>query len=153
MRTQVSGRVNAVVFALFITAATAHAAPVKPCELLNPPAASALFGGPLQPPVEMGTMCMYSSSAGPVITSAVGPAPGSAGPDFVKAKMGAGAGDTTESVPGLGDQNLFDMRPNGWNVLTVFYQQKMLVLSVQKRMNPALKDAMIQAALKMITKV
>jgi hypothetical protein len=96
---------------------------------------------------------MYTNASGPVVTITVGPAPGSAGADFVKVKMGAGQGDTTESISGLGDQNLLDIRPNGTNVLTVFFHQKMVVLSVQKHMDAGLKAAMIRAARQALGKI
>jgi hypothetical protein len=144
---------RSVAVALLIVSAAAYAAPQKTCDLFNPQAAAALFGSPLQPPMQLGTMCMYTNASGPVITLSVSPAPGSAGADFVQAKIGAGPGDATESIPGLGDQNLFDSRPNNWNVLTVFFHQKMLTFSVQQPLSPALKAAMIQAASQIIAKI
>lgn len=153
MRIQSASSIATALLILVIAATTALAAPVNSCELFNPQAAATLFGGPLQPPMAMGTMCMYTNASGPVVQLAVGPASGASGADFVKAKMGASPGDATESIPGLGDQNLFDARPNNWNVLTVFYHQKMLVFSVQKHLTPALEAAMIQAVRQIIAKI
>jgi hypothetical protein len=153
MRIQSSSSFAGALLVLLVAPPAAYAAPPNTCELFNPQAAATLFGGPLQPPMPVGAMCMYTNASGPVITLSVSPAPGSAGADFVRVKMGAGPGDTTESIPGLGDQNLFDARPNGWNVLTVFSLQKMLTFSVQKHLSPALKAAMIQAARQIIAKI
>ena len=153
MRIQPANSIAVALFALLVATTAAYAAPLNSCELFNPQAAATLFGSPLQPPMPVGTMCMYSNASGPVITLSVSPAPGSAGADFVRVKMGAGPGDTTESIPRLGDQNLFDARPNNWNVLTVFSHQKMLTFSVQKHLTPALKATMIQAARQIIAKI
>jgi hypothetical protein len=153
MRIQPASTIAVILFALLIATNAAYAAPPNSCDLFNPQAAATLFGGPLQPPMPVGTMCMYTNASGPVITLSVSPAPGPAGANFVRAKIGAGPGDTTESIPGLGDQNLFDARPNGWNVLTVFSHQKMLTFSVKKHLSPALKAAMIQAASQIIAKI
>ena len=154
MRTSFSGFFAAALLAVSLAAtASGSAQTVNSCQLLNQHDAAALFGSPLQPPIDVGTMCMYTNASGPVVTITVAPAAGSAGPDFVKAKMGVGQGDTVELVPGLGNQNLFDMRPNGTNVLTVFFHQKMVILSVQKHMDARLKASMIQAASQIVGKI
>jgi hypothetical protein len=139
-----------------VLAATASSAAqtVKTCQLFTQQDAAALYGSALQPPMDVGTMCMYvNPSVGAVVTITISPATAASGADFVRVKMGVGKGDTTESISGLGDQNLLDIRPNGTNVLTVFYHQKMIVLSVQKHMDTTLKAAMIRAARQIMAKI
>ncbi len=155
MRTSRAAFYAAALLALVVAATASSAAQaIKTCQLFTQQDAVALYGSALQPPMDVGTMCMYvNPSVGAVVTITISPATAASGADFVRVKMGVGKGDTTESISGLGDQNLLDIRPNGTNVLTVFYHQKMVVLSVQKHMDAALKAAMIRAARQIMAKI
>jgi hypothetical protein len=96
-------------------------------------------------------MCFYSSAKGnSQATLSVSDGSGQAGPAFMKRKGGAVEGDKTESISDLGDLNLLVARASTQNTLTVFIHGEMVVLTVNRRMSPELKTAMVDAMKQMV---
>jgi len=140
---------------LFVAAASTHAAAPTACQLLNPDAASSLMGSPASAPVDMqGRGCAYSDKAGSKSVSfTFNDASMSVGDFTMMMKSQGGMGGTVETIPGVGEQNFFFIKPGNQNTFTVYYHGKMLTLSAQMKMTPALKTAMIQTMKQILAKI
>jgi hypothetical protein len=146
---------TAISFLFFITApCTSHAASPKACDLLSSQMAVVLAGGPVTDHMDAGFLCLYpSDSAGTQVSLSVTNASASDADSYMQAKGGAGPGDAYESIPGLGDQNLFVVGANQKHSFIVFYHNKEVFLFVHRKMTPELKAAMIQAMKEIIPKI
>jgi hypothetical protein len=131
-----------------------HAATPKSCDLLSSQMATVLAGGPVADHLDAGFLCLYpSDAAGTQVSLSVTNASDADADSYMKAKGGAGSGDTYESIPGLGDQNLFIAGTNQKHSLIVFYHQKEVFLLVHRTMTPELKAAMILTMKKILSKI
>jgi hypothetical protein len=140
MRIQTSLAVAAAALVVFTTPSAAHAAP-KPCDLLIPQSASAIFGTPVKPMMDSGEYCFYQSSSenanvGMSLSSAAGATPATLNALVSK-------GDTSEAIAGLGDQNLLITKGSDTYTLVVIYHGELVSITAVKRRNPAMKAAMI----------
>jgi hypothetical protein len=150
--------VTAALFVLFIAPSTARAATPKACDLLSAQIASSLAGSPVGKPADMsGKSCRYSvtgkrTSVQVIVTEA----PGTSGADAIATykKMPASTAKT-ETIPGLGDQNLLVVMIRGpqESILMVVVHEKMVALSVEEQFTPELKAAMVQAMKQMIAQL
>jgi hypothetical protein len=158
MKFQTAIPVTAALFVLFIAPSSARAAAPTACDLLSAQTAALLAGGPVGKPIDKnGKSCMYPITG--KITSVqviMTDAPGTSGADAIASyqKMPASTAKT-ETIPGLGDQNLLVVMNRGprENILMVLYHQKMVALSVEGPNTPELKAAMIQAVKQMIAQI
>ena len=158
MKLQTAIPVTAVLFVLFIAHPSARAAAPTACDLLSAQTAASLAGGPVGKPIDKnGKSCVYPI-AGKITSIQVilTDAPGTSGADAIAPyqKLPASAAKT-ETIPGLGDQNLLvaTIRGPREDILMVVYHQKMVALSVEAPNTPELKAAMIEAVKQMLTQI
>ena len=147
---------KAAVFVLLIAPAFAGAATPKACDLPSAQTAASLLAGPVSAPVDMqGIGCSYITKTGTAtVALTVVDQPGLSGADFMRTmQLSAGQGATTESISGLGEQNVLLVRTSGQNGLMVLYHHKTLSLAVQRKMTPELKSQMIQVMKEMLAKL
>ena len=143
-----SGLLALVISPCAVRAATA-------CQLLNSQSAASLLGSPANPPVDLqGIACSYSGKASSgMVTFSVNDASMSVGDFTMMMKTQGGMGGTMETISGVGDQNFFFIKPGNQNTFMVLSHGKMLALSAQMKMTPALKTSMIQTMKQILTKV
>ena len=157
MKMQAAISVTAVLLVLFITPSSAHATP-KACDLLSAQTATTLAGSPVGKPTDAeGASCTYQvTGKNASVQVILADAPGTKGSDAIESyKKASMAGAKTETIPGLGDENLLVGISRGMNqnILMVLYHQKMVALTVMGQATPELKAAMIQAVKQMIAQI
>jgi len=145
-------------FVLFLAASTARAATPTACDLFTTQAAAALAGDAVGAPKDIqGKGCSYTTKSGALIGLAVADmAPDDAKDYMVAMRSMVSSPATTETIPGLGEQNFLIVRPESQkdkNALLVIYHQKSLTLGVQRKMTPNLKAAMVQAMRQILSKI
>jgi len=103
--------------------------------------------------MDAGFLCLYpSDSAGTQVSLSVTDTSAADADSYMQANGGAGQGDTYESIPGFGNQNLFVVGANQKHSFIVFYHNKEVFLFVHRKMTPELKAAMIQTMKQIIAK-
>jgi hypothetical protein len=154
MRTQDALSIAAALCVAFTATLAPAATPPKVCELLDAQTAASLAGSAVGSPMEVPTVVCGYSSAGATVSLALRDMPGTSGGEAIQAmKRTTLQGAQTESIPGLGEQNFLIVKTPNQNSLTVLYHKKLLSLSVQRRMTPELKTAMVQAMRQMLSKL
>jgi hypothetical protein len=150
----------AAVVSLLAASTVARAAdPLKPCALLTPQAAAALYGAPLGPPFELRTACFYKEVNGPdtkgltltlIITHAASSA--DVRPVF-DTLIPKDPGTVTEPVAGLGDKALFVTTNAGKSItLYVLARGNILEITANSSPNPNIKSGLKDAARQILAK-
>lgn len=156
MRVQAALPVTAVLLALFFTPLSSHAADLRACDLLSAQSAALLAGGPVGDASDMeGVACSYTTgpkgvTVGVTLTDAQG-ANGSFSIQSVR--MLAKKGDTMETIPRLGEQNLLLITIGDNDTLMVIYHHKAISLGVHRHMTPALRAEMVKTMRQILTKL
>jgi len=124
----------------------------KACDLFSAQAAMALTGAPVQNAMNAPIVCAYTSESNSTQANlTVSTVTSDFGPKYVKvAHDGPIKG---ELLSGVGDEAFFAVQPNDMNVIIAFSHLKMINLSVKKKLDPALKAAMIQAVKQIVAKL
>jgi hypothetical protein len=156
MRIRAVAPATAAFLILFMVHFAASAATPKACDLLSAQTASSLLGGPVNLPVDMsGIGCSYMTKSGSAVVGLiVTDAQGMTADNFKMIQTaGAASHAAVEQIPGLGEVSYLVGGGADRNVLAVLYHQKTLALSVQRKMTPDLKTAIIQAMKQILAKI
>jgi hypothetical protein len=158
MRLHAAGPGVTSLFVLWLAAASACAATPKACDLFTAQTATALAGEAVGAPKDIeGKGCSYTTKSGALIGLSVADMSPDDAKNYMVAMMSmVKSPATTESIPGLGEQNFLLVRPESQknkNALLVIYHKKSLTLGVQRKMTPDLKAAMAQAMRQILSKI
>jgi hypothetical protein len=173
MRTQTVLPLSAALLILFATSSAAQVAapsaakPATPptsrtltpkaCDMFDAQTATSILGAPVGNPTDVqGVSCFYVSGSGATVALVLASGEGAEGTNMLHAMQTVAAkqpGATTESIPGLGEQNFLFARASGQNSLVVLYHQKLITLSVQRQMTNDLKAAMVKAMRRVLRKL
>jgi hypothetical protein len=144
--------------ALLLATASTRAATPKACDLLTAQTAATLAGEAVGPPKDgQEKGCGYTTKSGTLIGLAITDmAADDAKSYMIAMRSMVTSPATTETIPGLGDQNFLIVRPESQknqNALLVIYHQKSLALGVTRKMTPDLKAAMVQFIRQILPKI
>jgi hypothetical protein len=136
----------AAAFPLALLPLIVHAQTPVACDLLSPETAASLLKNPVARNSDFSdVLCSYAAKPeGAYVVLTATDSSVTESEDYIRNRGGAGRGTQTESIPGLGDKNLFIASAHE-NTLTVFWHHKMVELFVKSDAGPSLKTAMVQA--------